>query len=231
MCFLHHPDNRFNNADRQGEANQLSYAVTSRFLDEASGREILDASIGQIIFFEDRDVVLGAKDQDDEESTSPFIAELGWNITPQLRTRYAIQFDPHEEVTERNEFRLRYNADKGHLFNLDYRQRRDVLEETDLSFRWKLTPQWHIIGRNHYSLENHHVIENFAGLEYESCCWIGRVLAQHFVDDIADVDNNGDHEGETSIHFQVELKGFASIGDKITDYIQEGVINYESYTD
>jgi len=224
-------DNRFNNADRQGEANQLSYSLASRFLNADSGREIFDISLSQIIFFEDRDVVLGAKNQDDEESTSPFITEVGWNITSQLKTRYTLQFDPHQEVTERNEFRLRYNADKGHIFNVDYRQRRNVLEETDISFRWKLLPQWHIIGRNHYSLEDHHVIENFAGLEYESCCWIGRVLAQHFVDDIDDSDDDGDHEGETSIYFQIELKGFASIGDKITDRIEEGVINYDSYTD
>jgi LPS-assembly protein len=224
--------NRFNSADRQGDANQVTYALTSRLLDDDNGREVVTASIGQIIFFEDREVTLGGVQlDDDKDPTSPIIAELGWNITRAFSTGYTVQFDPHEEFTSRNEFRVRYHPDQSHLINFDYRQRRGILEETDISFRWKLLPQWHVLGRNQYSLRDNHVIESFAGLEYESCCWVGRVLVQHSVNDVEDIDNNGDHDADTAIFFQLELKGFASIGDKITDRIQQGIINYNSFQD
>ena len=47
-------ENRFSGTDRFGDANQLSVGVTSRLLDNASGREWLRASVGQIRYFEDR---------------------------------------------------------------------------------------------------------------------------------------------------------------------------------
>ena len=50
--------NRFSGYDRIGDANQISYALTTRLLDQYTGEEKLRASIGQIYYFEDRRVFL-----------------------------------------------------------------------------------------------------------------------------------------------------------------------------
>ena len=52
-------ENRFSGADRIGDADQLSVAVTSRLIDEDRGREWLSGSLGQIIYLADRQVTLG----------------------------------------------------------------------------------------------------------------------------------------------------------------------------
>ena len=51
-------DNRFSGRDRVGDANQVSVSLTSRLLPECDGREYLNASIGQIFYFETRRVAL-----------------------------------------------------------------------------------------------------------------------------------------------------------------------------
>ena len=44
-------DNRFNSADRIGDANQVSIAITSRILEPESGRQRLDGTLGTIVYF------------------------------------------------------------------------------------------------------------------------------------------------------------------------------------
>ena len=51
-------DNRFSGADRHGDADQLTLALTSRLLDDRNGKERLRGSIGQIHYFRDREVTL-----------------------------------------------------------------------------------------------------------------------------------------------------------------------------
>ena len=49
---------RFAGHDRIADANQASFSVTSRLIDQTSGREVLSASIGQLRYFEDRFVTI-----------------------------------------------------------------------------------------------------------------------------------------------------------------------------
>ncbi len=49
---------RFSGHDRIADANQMSLSLSSRLIDEESGRELLTASVGQIFYFEDRRVTV-----------------------------------------------------------------------------------------------------------------------------------------------------------------------------
>ncbi len=51
-------ENRFTGADRVNDANQVTVGVTTRLLSEASGHELLRASVGSQFYFEDRRVQL-----------------------------------------------------------------------------------------------------------------------------------------------------------------------------
>jgi len=50
--------NRFSGLDRIGDANQISYGLTTRFIDDNSGAEKMRAGLGQILYFRDRKVTL-----------------------------------------------------------------------------------------------------------------------------------------------------------------------------
>ncbi len=49
---------RFNSVDRIGDANQLTYALSTELFDQHSGRPFMDAGIGQIFYAKDRQVAL-----------------------------------------------------------------------------------------------------------------------------------------------------------------------------
>ena len=50
--------NRFLGADRLGDTNQVSVGVTSRILENASGKEFLTASLGKAWYFDTQKVFL-----------------------------------------------------------------------------------------------------------------------------------------------------------------------------
>ena len=212
-------ENRFSGADRVGDANQLTAALTTRIIDRNSGLERLSASVGQIYYFEDREVNLpGVADR--TENSSDVVAEINARLTRDWSLRAGAQWDVHDDVTEKSVFSTRYQPDADRVFNLAYRRRRDLLEQVDTSVSWPLSNQWNIVGRWNYALDRSRTIDAFAGLEYESCCWIGRVVAPQYI-------NALDQEDEDfAILFQLELKGLTSFGDQVNKIIGKGILGY-----
>ncbi len=68
-------DTRFSGHDRLDDANQLSAGVTTRFFDNTTGEERLNASIGQIFYLKDRKIRLNSTDPVLAEATSPIAGE------------------------------------------------------------------------------------------------------------------------------------------------------------
>ncbi|MEX1237103.1 MAG: LPS assembly protein LptD, partial [Pseudomonadales bacterium] len=60
--------NRFSGYDRIGDTQQLSLAVTSRLLRRNTGDELLSASLGQIYYFKDREVIYRPRPSDDPQA-------------------------------------------------------------------------------------------------------------------------------------------------------------------
>jgi len=200
-------DNRFSGADRQGDANRVSVALTSRLL-TPRGDELLRASIGQIRFLRDRDVGLTPGEPADTSLDSPIVAEAAANAGP-WRFLGGLQWDPGKSRIERGTATVRYQPDPGRVVNAGYRlvrERADMIEQTDASFRWPLDPNWSVVGRWNYSLEEKLTLEAFGGVEYNSCCWAFRVVGRRFV-------NDEDADPTNALFLQLELKGLAGVGE------------------
>ena len=226
-------EDRFSGVDRLGDANQVTLAVTSRLINQSTGREAGYVSLGQIYYLRDREVTLPlGKDRD--EDSSPLIAEIGTSIIDNWRLRSTVQWDPNNNQTEKLTAYAQYNPAHNKIINLGYRMRKTStnlsssgvfrgtdIEQTDLSFLWPLTHQWNIIGRWNYALPEKRTIDAFGGLEYESCCWAFRAVARRFLTDVT-----GDYN--TGIFFQFELKGLAGVGQKTEDFLRENIPGYQS---
>lgn len=226
-------EDRFTSADRMGDANQVTLAVTSRLINHTTGREAGYLSLGQIYFLRDREVFL-PEGKEFEEASSPIVAEIGTSIIDNWRLRTTLQWDPNNNRTERMTAYAQYNPAHNKIINLGYRVRNVVrgvsiannrnvtdIEQTDFSFLWPLTHQWNIIGRWNYALPEARTIDAFGGIEYESCCWAFRAVARRFLTDVT-----GDYN--TGIFFQIELKGLAGVGQKTEDFLRENIPGYES---
>jgi len=223
-------DNRFSGSDRVADANQLSLAVTSRFIEQETGRERLRASIGTIIYFDNSDVTLHSTDTPIDEDTSDIVGELNAKITNHWSARSALQYSPHDGKTQKATLGLHYRDGPNKLFNASYRSRysgtvdsdgnsKDI-EQTDLSYKWPISKSWSTVGRWNYSEEHNLTLESFIGLEKDTCCWRFRVIARRYVNDAFD------EEPSEGLFFQLELKGLSSFGDKVEETLEEGILGY-----
>jgi len=210
-------DNRFSGVDRVGDANQLSFSLTSRFLNE-TGKELFSASIGQIAYFRDRNVVLpGANAQVKRESDT--VAELRSRWNRHMDAQASLLWSNDQHQIGRGSLKFGYQFDRDSTINLAYRYERDQIDQVNIGVLWPLHRQWTFMGRWHYSLLDKQRLETFAGLEYDSCCWALRVVRRDY---ISNLDNE---TRKDSILFQLELKGLASVGRKIGAAFGEALLN------
>lgn len=222
--------NRFTGRDRFGDANQLSAAVTSRILDPATGDEKLRFGIGQILFFDNRNVTLPGRGTQ-TRSSSDIVTDLNWNITRDLAFNAGLHWDTFDNQVDRQSYRLQYRPDPRHILNVGYRFRDDSdisnrLEQVDINGFWHLTPRWHLVGRWFYSLEDDQLLEALAGVEYESCCWITRLAVRDFINSVDTGAIGEDGERNLAIMLQFELKGLTSLGQPVQELIEQSVLGY-----
>ena len=209
-------DNRFSGADRIGDANQLSASVTSRFLSD-SGDELLSASIGQILYFEDREVTL-PNGSVQTSKQSDVAAELVASWKQRLDAKASVLWDEEISKVYRGSLQFRYQHDRDKIAHLSYRYERKAIKQADISALWRLNPQWKAVWRWYYSFLDNKKMENVIGFEYESCCWAIRLVQRDYISDF----EVGDETRNKSLWLQLELKGMASVGKKVDKAFETG---------
>lgn len=212
-------DNRFSGADRQSDANQATAAVTTRLLDPDTGREWLNASVGQIRYFTPPRVALPGQPAP-ESSGSDYVveAELLFNDRWSLRTSQV--YSPELSSRTLSAFRGQYRFGNGGLVNVGYRYRRNQLEQTDVSFVQPINENWRLIGRWNYSLQDRSTVEGIGGIEWESCCVAVRLLGRHYVRNRAGEKNN-------AVYLEIELKGLGSFGRRTGELLERAILDYD----
>ena len=211
--------NRFSGADRQTDANQATLAVSSRIYDEATGRERMALTLGQIRYFDDQDVELpGVPERD--RNASAYVAEADLRLAERWSLGASQQWDPLDDHTTLSALRAQYRFGRGGVANLSYRYRRAILEQVDGSVLAPLNAWWRLIGRWNYSLRDESTIEAFAGVEYEGCCYALRILGRHYV-------RNREGEKNNALYVELELKGLGSVGRRTEELLQRAILGYE----
>lgn len=213
-------ENRFSGADRIGDANQLSTALTTRAISRDTGAELLRASLGQVVYFRDQTVQLPDQPAGDDPS-SAIVGEVSAQIARNWRASAAVQWQPHEDNgnTEHSALLVQYRDGPDRIANLGYRYQEGLLEQSDFSARLPLSNRIDAVARWNYSLMYSETLEAFAGLEYSTCCWAARAIARRYVNDV-------EEDPENAFFIQLELKGLASLGDKVDDYLEKGILGY-----
>lgn len=214
-------ENRFTGADRQGDANQLATALTSRLLNAEDGRERLRASIGQIVFFRDREVTL-RNTAAEEDSTSEIFTELVLHPTWHWSFRGTWQWDPQENDTRRTTLDLRYRPGAGKLANIAYRvaDNGGDVEQVDVSMVWPINLQWRTMGRWNFDIRQSRNLDVLAGLEYNDCCWALRGLVRYHRDEPQD-------DADFSLGLELVLKGLAGVGTDIDNLLEEAILGFQ----
>ena len=209
--------NRFVGGDRFGDANQLTFAVSSRFLQD-SGQEAFRATLGQRYYFSDERVGFpGTPPRTHAESD--MLASVGGRVFQHWTYDATTQYNQHEKLAERYTTALRYTPERAKVVNFTYRFNRQALKQLDLSGQWPLAAGWYGVGRYNYSLLDKRLLEGLAGFEYNAGCWSFRTVLQRV--------QAATRVSSSTLFFQLELRGVGQIGtDETVELLKRNVPGY-----
>jgi LPS-assembly protein len=225
-------ENRFVGNDRISDANQLTAAVVSRFL-EPSGVERVRLAIGQRYYFSDQKVSLPGTLT--SQSRSDLLLSGAGRVSPTVSVEANMQYSQSLNQVVRDNYGVRWQPGPMRVLNLQYR--RDLtniltpLEQIDFSAQWPLAARWYGVGRINYSLRNdavgasaantkaNKIAEALLGLEYKADCWIFRVVGQRTPTSTGTV--------SSGFFIQLELNGLSRIGSSPLDALRKNIPGYQ----
>ncbi len=168
-------ENPFGGYDRIADTNQITAAVSTRFIDSENGAEIFRASLGQRYYLSPQRVTLPGQLPIDD-SRSDVLAEVSGQVSRDFTVDAGVQYSPVIRGVIRSNFGVSYRPEPTKVINAEYRYRQGDLEQVDVSAQWPLFGNVYGIGRVNYSTRDRKPIETLAGFEYNGCCWVLRVV-------------------------------------------------------
>ncbi|MET0682526.1 MAG: LPS assembly protein LptD [Casimicrobiaceae bacterium] len=222
--------NRYLGNDRIGDANQLTLALTSRFLDPNTGAERLRIAVGQRYYFHSQRVVLNESPR--SAASSDVLVGAEGRLSDAWSIAALWQYNQDSKETERVHAGIRYTPAPGRVFNASYtysRQffdpigRQSRLNQFDLSWQLPVNPSWTLLGRWNFSVLDSKTLEAVAGVEYNADCWALRLVGQRLATTSQTTTN--------SVYLQIELNGLARFGTNPLELLRRSVPGYQQTND
>lgn len=211
-------ENRYSGNDRISDANQLTAALSSRFI-ESNGVERMNLALAQRFYFNEQRVIGGSSIE-----TKSDILLLGYGqVSSTVAVDSTFQYSQSLRSLQRSSFGVRWRPGTNRVLNVQYR--RDLttpLRLFDVSAQWPLSNRLYGVGRLNYSLEENRLAESVAGLEYRADCWIFRAVAQRIP--------TATGVSTSTIFLQLELNGLSKIGSNPLQILRTNVPGYQSLT-
>jgi LPS-assembly protein len=211
-------ENQFVGGDRINDANQLTLAVTSRFIEADSGLERLQVTLGQRYYFSTQEVTLNPSDAPRTTKATDLLAAVSGQITRDWRIDTALQLDTQSGNVIRQNLGASYRPGPGRTLNFGYRFIDQTTEQVDLSGQWPLGKHWFGMFRYNYSFQDDKLVEGLAGLEYNGGCWAVRGVFQRLA--------TKEDQSTDALFLQLELSGMGRIGANPLDVLKQSVPGY-----
>ena len=215
----------FTGLDRINDNNQFTLGATARIID-SNNRELLSASIGQILYLEDAKLLASQR----LDNRSAIAAEFDWQVNRNWFLHSDVQVGTDTNKVERSSFSTEYRLAENKLIQINHRYIRELsnekIDQFGISASWPINENWHWVGRYYRDFERSRTTESFMGIEYESCCWALRLTVQRHLatrfnnDGVRDVD-----DFDSGIALQFVFKGMGSQTNKV-DMLRQGLFGY-----
>ncbi len=215
--------NRFSGYDRINDANQLTLALTTRFLDPLTSDQRFSAIIATQFYFHDRTVCIDPNCHDDplaNSNTAPLIGAINYHF---YKPWYAIAnavWDPSDQRLTTTNVHLYYKGEGNRLFSIGYDYvrygdfkvgaRSQDLSRIDVAVAMPLTERWLALANVNYNLSHSHPQFLLAGLEYQNCCFAFRAIASRALIDQALTDTT---LFDNRYYLQINFKGLAKVNN------------------
>ncbi|MBY0454135.1 MAG: LPS-assembly protein LptD [Burkholderiaceae bacterium] len=231
-------ENAFGGNDRIADNNLLTLGVSTRLLDPATGAEAARFGVAQRLRFSDQNVTLPGSAPLNER-LSDLLLGAGIQWTPQWGLDSTVQFNPKTGQSIRTTVGARYSPSNYRTINAAYRLQRGTSEQIDIGWQWPINDlwgdkgqdlgagrgqgggRWYSVGRLNYSLHDRKLVDTVVGFEYDSCCWIGRVVLDRL--------QSGVTSASTRLLFQIEFVGFSrlTLGSNPLRSLKQNIPRYQ----
>ncbi len=238
-------DNAFSGIDRVSDAHQITAGATSRWLEADTGVERLRAGAVQRYLLRDQRIT------PDGVPITQRISDVLLFGQSSLSSRWtlggAVQYSPENERVTRSVLSARYSPGAFRTVGLSYRFVRGSSEQFDVGWQWPVfgpaldagAGPWsamgapnpsrdcrgtlYSVGRVNYSKIDRRVTDSLIGFEYDSGCWVGRVVAERL--------STGRSEATTRLLFQLELVGLSRLGSNPLRVLKDNIPGYRLLRD
>lgn len=230
--------NRFSGFDRIGDTNQLSYALTSRWLAEDDGGEKASLSVGQIRYFKNRRVdlcyqqlgnctdsplMLGYLSPLSKSSPIASRAMVHMNASWLLSSDYV--WDVYTHATNNGNVNVHYQPEVNHIVSFGYSYlnsgnllqvgnnavQNKPLNQATAAYAWPLTERLSGLGAYSYNLSEGYNMMAFLGMQYDNCCWAMRLMGGQVFQSLSP--DGLTPQYNNNVYFQILLKGLGSVGN------------------
>ena len=238
-------ENSYTGRDRIADNHMVTLGLTTRYLNPTDGAEVARFGVAQRLRFADQRVGLGY-DTLGQKGWSDILIGAGVNWNSRWSTDALVQYNRDTQRTARSAISGRYTPGPYKTLSAAYRyQRENSLqvanqgsEQIDFGWQWPLSSgrhndfgapasggRWYSVGRLNYSMYDKKLVDAIVGFEYDSCCWIGRVVVERM--------QNSRSDSNTRLLFQLEFVGFSrlSLGADPLRSLQENVPGYRPLRD
>jgi LPS-assembly protein len=234
-------DRSYSGLDRIAGANQYTWGITSRVLDQ-SNLEIFRLSVGRIQYVDDNNIFDELIDNTNTDSNvdaltsqqSSLAANLFYRLNNKWQISSDIQYNTIENFTNKSKMSLNYQINKYNSVQLNHRYTRNVsgssLEQASVLASVAITKDWSFVGRLTEDLKLSRSLESYAGIQYESCCWALRIAYHRYIN--SGLSNDGENRDEFNSGFVLQfiIKGLngepGSIGTQ--EMFDSSIFGYKS---
>jgi LPS-assembly protein len=237
-------DNSYTGRDRIADNNLLTVGMTTRYLNPQDGAEVARLGFAQRLRMEDQRVGLGYdNDVLGKKGWSDILVGAGVTWNTRWSTDSVVQYNRDIQRTVRSSIGGRYTPGPYKVLSAAYRYQRANAqqaanlgsEQVDIGWQWPLNAgrknafgeatgggRWYSVGRLNYSMHDKKLVDTIVGFEYDSCCWIGRVVVERV--------QNSRVTSNTRLLFQLEFVGFSrlSLGRDPMRSLKEFVPGYQA---
>ncbi len=221
--------NSFVGNDRVADANRVTAAITTRFIDAATGSEAGRFVLAQQYNFTTPRVTLEADGTATDMTRTGVIAGASLNISSAFKAEQAIEYDEANAYLSHASTGFSWAPAAGKVLNMAYRYTRANASEDDepvsqfiVSGQWPLSRRLSSVARVNYDMHLHRLIAGLVGFQYDADCWsIGVAFEKYTNETSSTVPSSG-----SRVLMQLQFKGLSKIDNGLLNQFRENVPGY-----
>ncbi|TAL94948.1 MAG: LPS-assembly protein LptD [Paraburkholderia sp.] len=222
--------NTFVGGDRIADANRLTAALTTRFINPATGDERARFVIAQQYYFQDQRVTLLPGQSTAQATHSDLIAGASLKLGAGFASETAFQYNADNNQLTKTSVGFGFSPASGKVINIAYRYTRanttldnQPINQILVSGQWPLTHRVYSVARLNYDLGGHRLVDGLIGLQYDADCWTLGVGFQRYANGL---NTSGTQTSSTKFLAQLTLKGLSNVDNGLISAFRASVPGY-----